>query len=115
MRRIAVLLLAAGAIIATAAPARAAAPKPLVVTIVVGKKGVSGGSKRVTVKKGRRVVIVVRSALGGEIHVHGYELRRVVHAGGAVRIALTARLAGRFEVEIHSRVPLLLAVLEVRP
>lgn len=116
MPRLAVLLLVAGAIAAAAAPAPSvAAPKPLVVAIAVDKKGVVGGSKRIAVTKGRRVAIVVRSALAGEIHIHGYELRRVVRAGGTARLAFTARLAGRFEIELHSRVPLLLGVLEVRP
>lgn len=115
MRRLALLLLAAGAVAATAPPAPAAPAKPLVVTMVVGTKGVVGGSKRIAVKKGRRVVLVVRSALGGEVHVHGYDVKRSVRPGGTVRLAFRCGLVGRFEVEMHARVPLRLAVLEVRP
>ncbi len=115
MRRSALILLAAGALVATAAPTPAAPAKPGVVTVVVGNKGVVGGSKRITVKKGRRVVLVVRSALGGEVHVHGYDIKRMVRPGGSVRLAFRCGVAGRFEVELHARVPLRLAVLEVRP
>lgn len=114
MRTTLALLLAAGALIAVS-PATAAAPKPVVVTITVGKKGVAGGPKKITVKRGTPVVLVIRSALPGDIHVHGYELGRTIKAGGTVRLAFTAKLAGRFEVELHGRIPLTIAELEVRP
>ena len=116
MSRFLVLLLAAGALTTlSAATAVAATPKPLTVTIVVTKKGVPGGPRRISVKKGRTVALVVRSALAGEVHVHGYNLGRVVRAGGTARITFRARLAGRFEIELHGRVPLLLGSLSVSP
>ncbi len=91
------------------------AVKPVVVSIAVTKKGVAGGSKHIRVKKGRKVVLVVRSALGGDVHVHGYDVKRMVRAGGTARLAVVCSLVGRFEVELHARVPLHLAVIEVRP
>ncbi len=116
MRHIRVLLLAAGALILLppATTAVAATPKPLVLTVLVGKKGVAGGPKRFTVKKGRRVVLVVRSVYRDEVHVHGYDLKRDVRAGGTARIAFTAKLVGVFEVELEKR-RLKIAEIAVRP
>jgi hypothetical protein len=105
MKRTIALLLAAGALVAgsaMAAPAATTKPKPLVLTVVVGKKGVAGGPKRFTIKKGRKVVLVVRSAIADEVHVHGYDLKKDVRAGGTVRIPFTAKIAGRFEVELEN-------------
>jgi hypothetical protein len=114
MKRSMGLLLVAGALIAgPATTATAATPKPVVLTIVVGKKGVAGGPKKFTVRKGRRVVLVVRSALGDEVHVHGYDLMKNVRAGGTVRIRFTAKIAGRFDVELEDR-GLQIAELTVR-
>ena len=104
MRTFAALLLAAGALTLAIGPtATAVTPKPVVLTVVVGKKGVAGGPKRFTVKKGKRVVLVVRSALADEVHLHGYDISRNVRKGGSVRIVFTAKLAGRFEVELEKR------------
>ena len=104
MRTFAGLLLAAGALtLAIGATATAVTPKPVVLTVVVGKKGVAGGPKRFTVRRGKRVVLVVRSALADEVHLHGYDISRDVRKGGSVRIAFTAKLAGRFEVELEKR------------
>lgn len=118
MRRLALSALAAAtglALAPPAAPGQVAPVRPLVVEIVVAKKGVQGGRKRVVVTKGRRVVLLVRSALSGEVHLHGYDLKRRVSPGRRVRLAFAASLVGRFELELHARVPLQLAVIEVRP
>jgi hypothetical protein len=106
MKRIAALLLVAGALtaaVATADAAVAAKPKPVTLLVVVGKRGVQGGPKTFTVKKGKRVLLVVRSALADEVHLHGYDIARDVRAGGTARIAFTARIPGRFEVELEDR------------
>ena len=91
-------------------------PKPSVrrIVIVVDQGRPRGGIKRPKLERGEKVVLVVRADVGEEIHVHGYELTRAVTPGRAARIPITARLAGRFEVELH-RPDALLAVLEVRP
>ncbi len=112
MRKLILLLLVAGALIGL--PPAAAATKPTTITVAVGKKGVAGGPKKVRLKKGARVVLVVRSVYAGNVHVHGYDLERPVKAGGTVRISFTARIAGRFVVELHARVSLPIAELEVR-
>jgi hypothetical protein len=104
MKRMVALLLVAGAV--TAVPvgtATGASPKRVVLTVVVGKKGVAGGIKKFTVKKGRKVVLVVRSQLADEVHLHGYDLSRDVRAGGTARIPFTAKISGRFEVELEKR------------
>jgi hypothetical protein len=66
------------------------------------------------VSQGDRVVVVVRSDVEDEVHVHGYDLLREVGPGRAARIAFRASTVGRFEIELEDR-HLLLAELEVRP
>jgi hypothetical protein len=104
MRSVAAFLLTAAALVATAAPASAApgVVKPTTLTILVGKHGVAGGPKKFTVKKGTRVVLRVRSAIGEAVHLHGYDLERQLKSRTAfVRIAFTARVTGVFEIELH--------------
>jgi hypothetical protein len=55
------------------------------------------------VNKGDRVLLVVKSDVADEIHLHGYDLSRDVMAGGTARLPFTATLPGRFEVELESR------------
>ena len=80
-----------------------AAEKPTVVNIVVANAAPQGGIVRQTVNKGDRVVLVVKSDVADEIHLHGYDLSRDVKAGGTARLPFTATLPGRFEVELESR------------
>jgi hypothetical protein len=107
MTRIIALLLAAGALVAGAATASGAAatkPKPVTVTITVGKKGVPGGPRRVTIKRGSRVLLVVVAAKAlnaEEVHLHGYDLERKPRPGKATQLAFTARLSGVFELSLH--------------
>jgi hypothetical protein len=79
------------------------AEKPTVVSIVVVNAAPQGGIVRQTVNKGDRVVLVVKSDVADEIHLHGYDLSRDVTAGGTARLPFTANLPGRFEVELESR------------
>jgi hypothetical protein len=107
MMRTIALLLAAGALVAGAAAAPgagAATPKPVKVTITVGKKGVPGGPRRMTIKRGSRVLIVVVAAKAlhaEEMHLHGYDLERKPRPGKPTRLAFTAKLSGVFELELH--------------
>jgi hypothetical protein len=75
---------------------------------------VIGGVKRVTVERGDRVVLVVRSDEADHVHLHGYDLLVDVVPGGVARIRFTADLVGRFEIELEDR-HLPLAELEVEP
>ena len=79
------------------------ATKPTVVSIVVVNGQPQGGIVRQTVSKGDRVVIVVKSDVADEIHLHGYDKSTDVTAGGTARLPFTADLPGRFEVELESR------------
>ena len=108
----AVVALLAAALLAAAA-AGAAAPKPVVVAITVVRGKVQGGAKRPSVKKGQVVKLVVRTDAGTEIHLHGYEIEKVPVRGKPTVIQFTARIQGRFELELHEP-DVLLAQLTVR-
>lgn len=89
-------------------------PKPTLVTIRVRNGVPQGGIARPKVKKGERVVFVVRADAGESVHVHGYDLERAIVPGKPTRLPFTATIPGRFELELHHP-DALLAVLEVRP
>jgi hypothetical protein len=78
-------------------------PEVRTVRIVVQNAAPKGGIVRETVGKGERVVLVVSSDVADEIHLHGYDLSRDVEAGGTARLAFTAKVVGRFEVELEQR------------
>ncbi len=84
----------------TAVDTTPAAAQPTTVTIVVENGAPKGGIKRATVKKGDRVVLVVRSDVADEIHLHGYDRSAEIEDGTA-RIAFTATTPGRFEIELE--------------
>jgi len=90
------------------------APKPRTITIVVESGRPRGGIARPTVAKGDKVVVVVRTDAGEEVHLHGYDIEKPVTPGTPVRIPFTADLPGRFELELHHP-DALLAVIEVKP
>jgi len=90
------------------------AATPTTIAIVVKEGRPQGGIKRPTIEKGAKVVVVVRTDAGEEVHLHGYDIEKPVTAGEPVRIPFTANLPGRFELELHHP-DALLAVIEVRP
>lgn len=98
------------------APTTTAPPQPDVVTIRLAVRGglPVGGVARPSVKKGRRVRIVVRSDVADNAHLHGYDIERDVAPGAPAQIVFTADLPGRFELELEER-GVQLAELEVRP
>ena len=79
------------------------AAKPTVVSIVVVNAAPKGGIVRQTLSEGDRVVLVVKSDVADEIHLHGYDKSTDVTAGGTARLPFTATIPGRFEVELESR------------
>jgi hypothetical protein len=89
-------------------------PQPQTVTIRVVGGVPQGGIARPKVKKGDRIVLVVRSDAGEEVHVHGYDVERPITPGKPVRLPITATIPGRFEVELHHP-DAVLAVLTVQP
>jgi ABC-type glycerol-3-phosphate transport system substrate-binding protein len=76
---------------------------PTEIRIVVVNGAPKGGIVRETVDKGDRVVLVVKSDVADEVHLHGYDVSRDVEAGGAVRLPFKATIPGRFEVELEAR------------
>jgi hypothetical protein len=83
--------------------ATTAAPEgtELVVTIRGGEP--VDGIVRAEAKKGDPVVVIVRSDVADEVHVHGYDLMADVAPGKPVRIEFKANLTGRFEIELEDR------------
>ena len=91
-----------------------AQPTVRTVTIVVEDGTPRGGIQRPTVKQDERVVLVVRSDVADEVHLHGYDLSREVPAGGTTSIGFQATIPGRFELELEER-GLQVAELTVEP
>jgi hypothetical protein len=77
--------------------------KPVTVSIVVQNGAPKGGIVRATVNKDDHVVLVVKSDVTDEIHLHGYDKKTDVTAGGTARLPFVANIPGRFEVELESR------------
>ena len=77
--------------------------KPVTVSIVVQNGAPKGGIVRATVHKDDHVVLVVKSDVTDEIHLHGYDKKTDVTAGGTARLPFVANIPGRFEVELESR------------
>lgn len=70
--------------------------------------------KKLSVQRGRQVVLVVESELIDHVHLHGYDLTADVGPGKAGTIRFEATAAGRFEIELEER-GLPIGELEVRP
>ncbi len=60
------------------------------------------GIERFEVDQGEDVVLVVRSAVADEVHLHGYDLSTEVAPGRVGRIRFTADHPGRFEIELEN-------------
>jgi hypothetical protein len=85
----------------TAAPPPAA-PTPTYTRIVVRERKPLGGVQRIKVRKGEQVRIVVSSPdTSDEIHLHGYDLKRALEAGGSVRFSFRATADGIYEIELE--------------
>ena len=95
------------------APTASAAVKPVVISIKAVNGRPVGGIKRPTVKKGQTVRIVVRTNVGSEVHLHGYNLEKKIKKGVPTVIQFVAKVQGRFELELHP-IDALLAQLTVK-
>jgi hypothetical protein len=76
---------------------------PTEIRIVVVNAAPQGGIVRETVEKNDRVVLIVRSDVADEIHLHGYDISRDVAPGTPARLPFKATIPGRFEVELEDR------------
>lgn len=74
-----------------------------VVQILVRRAKPVGGVKTIAVSKGEPVRFRVTSDVADEIHVHGYNYRKGVAAGGSVNFDFPAKIDGIFVVELERR------------
>jgi hypothetical protein len=91
-----------------------APPAPAVQTIRVVNGKPQGGVKTLSFKKGDQIRFKVQSDTADEIHVHGYDLKKDVTAGGSVQFSFKGGIEGRFEVELENA-GVQIANLEVTP
>lgn len=64
---------------------------------------VVGGARRERIDTGDTVRLRVMSDVADEVHVHGYDERTPVAAGGTAELSFVADSGGQFEVELESR------------
>ena len=74
----------------------------------------AGGIVRTEARKNQQVLLIVRSDVSDEVHVHGYDLESAVGPGSPARIQFRADIAGVFEVELHE-LEIQIAELTVSP
>jgi heme/copper-type cytochrome/quinol oxidase subunit 2 len=90
-------------------------PDAAVPTIEVRGGKPVGGVKTITLRKGDRAGIVVTSPdTTAEVHLHGYDIKRDLKAGGSVRFSFTADAEGIFEMELEESATQI-GKIEVRP
>src|SRR5919108_6575165 len=87
------------------------APQRVVVVVRDGQP--VGGVKRVDIKRDAQVLLIVRSDVSDQMHLHGYNLLADVAPGQPGRVRFRADLTGRFDLELEDRV-VLIAELRVR-
>jgi len=115
MRKALIVAIALAAIaIPTAATAQTTAVKPVVISITAVNGRPVGGITRPTVKKGQTVRFVIRTNVGTELHLHGYNIEKTPRKGVPTVIQFVAKFPGRFELELH-RPDAVLAQLTVKP
>ncbi len=78
-------------------------PPPANVRITIRGGLPVGGVRRVTISKGRRLVLNVTSDVADHIHLHGYDVTRDVGPGRPARLAFRATLVGTVEAELEER------------
>lgn len=70
--------------------------------VVAGAKS-QGGIQKIVFNKGDQATFSITSDVADEIHVHGYDYKKEVPAGGTVSFAFPARLTGIFVIELEHR------------
>ena len=89
---------------ATAAPPPPPGPPPPARVRVRVAGGLPvGGPRRVTVARGRRVILIVTSDVADHVHLHGYDVMRDVGPGMPATIAFRATRPGTVEAELEDR------------
>ncbi|MDX6690690.1 MAG: hypothetical protein QOG15_2147 [Solirubrobacteraceae bacterium] len=86
----------------TDAATTTAAPQPASTTIRVAGGKPAGGVQTITARKDDVVRIVVTSPdTTSEVHLHGYDIKRELKAGGSVSFSFKASAEGIFEMELE--------------
>ncbi|HEX8855533.1 MAG TPA: hypothetical protein VF752_08015 [Thermoleophilaceae bacterium] len=80
-----------------------ASAQPAVKTVVVKNAKPVGGIQKLSFNKGDQVRFRVKSDVGDEIHVHGYDFHKDVKPGSSVTFSFPAKIDGIFIVELESR------------
>jgi hypothetical protein len=80
-------------------------PKPKIARALIVVRGGEpvGGIRRLSLRKDRRLILVVRSDVADHVHVHGYDVMRDVAPGAPARFDLRTTIVGRFEIELEDR------------
>ncbi len=82
--------------------AEPAPPTPTFTTVTVRGGKPVGGIKKIEISKGDRARIEITSPdTTDEIHLHGYDLKRDLKAGGSVRFSFVAKSDGIYEIELE--------------
>jgi len=79
------------------------AGEPAVPTIAIRDGEPVGGVAELSVAEGERVRFAVKSDVGDEVHVHGYDISKDVEPGGSVAFDFPATIEGVFEAELEGR------------
>ena len=86
----------------TATQPAATAPAPAFTVVRVRGGKPVGGVQTITAHKGDVVRIEVTSPdTTSEVHLHGYDIKRELKAGGSVQFVFTAKNEGIFEMELE--------------
>jgi hypothetical protein len=96
----AAILMAAGCGSSPHSPSASAGPARVITVTVHGGK-VQTASRRVTVRRGRAIEIVVTSDAADEFHLHGYDREIELRPGVPGVLRLVANQPGVFEAELH--------------
>lgn len=83
-----------------AAPTASDAAEPTLNLTYAGGK-VTGVQGRPVIKLGTEATIRVSSDIADEVHLHGYDVRVDVAAGGSVVLGITATIPGVFALELE--------------
>lgn len=89
--------------VTTVVPQPPQPPPPAQVRITVRDGLPVGGVRRVTVSRGRRVILNVTSDVADHVHLHGYDVMRDVGPGQPARLAFRATIVGTVEAELEDR------------
>jgi FtsP/CotA-like multicopper oxidase with cupredoxin domain len=90
-------------------------PKPSFEKIRIAGGEVTGGKRRVTVRKGETARIQVVSDAPDEIHLHGYDVAKKVAPGRPAKFVVKADIEGVFEIEAHDLGHVIVGELVVEP